>query len=109
MDGLSLCWRDLDLYAFPPLSVMSQVLGKVKREGAMGVVVVPRWTTQVWWPLLTRRLIADPVLLPSIAGFLTLPSQPAKKHSLLPQLRLMVCSISGRGTRDRVSPSKQLT
>ena len=59
VDGLSLCWRDLDLYAFPPLSAISQVLGKVKREGAMGVVVVPRWTTQVWWPLLTRLLIAD--------------------------------------------------
>ena len=82
VDGLSLCRRDLDLYTFPPLSVISQVLGKVKREGAMGVVVVPRWTTQVWWPLLTRLLIAGPVLLPSIAGFLTLPSQPAKKHSL---------------------------
>ena len=49
VDGLSLRWRDLDFYAFPPFSVVSQVLGKVKREGAMGVVVVPRWTTQVWW------------------------------------------------------------
>ena len=103
--GLSLCWRDLDFYAFPPFSVMSQVLGKVKRQGAMGVVVVPRWTTQVWYPLLTRLLIADPVLLPSNAGLLTLPSQPAKKHPLLPQLRLMVCRLSGRGTRDGVSPT----
>ena len=105
VDGLSLCWRDLDFYAFPPFSVTSQVLGKVKREGAMGVVVVPRWTTQVWYPLLTRLLIADPVLLPSNAGLLTLPSQPAKKHPLLPQLRLMVCRLSGRGTRDGVSPT----
>ena len=62
VDGLSLCWRDLDFYAFPPFSVISQVLGKVKREGAMGVVVVPRWTrwTQVWWPLLTRLLDCGP-------------------------------------------------
>ena len=75
----------------------------------MGVVVVPRWTTQVWWPLLTRLLIADPVLLPSNAGLLTLSSQPAKKDPVLPQMRLMVCRISGRGTRDRLSPSKQLT
>ena len=105
VDGLSLCWRDLDFYAFPPFSVISQVLGKVKREGAIGVVVVPRWTTQVWCPLLTRLLIADPVLLPSNAGLLTLPSQPAKKHPLLPQLRLMVCRLSGRGTRDRFSPT----
>ena len=102
-------WRDLDFYAFPPFSVISQAFGKMKREGAMGVVVVPRWTTHVWWPLLTHLLIADPVLLPSNAGLLTLPSQPAKKHPLLPQLRLMVCRISGRGTRDKVSPSKQLT
>ena len=33
VDGLSLCWRDLDFYAFSPFSVISQVLGKVKREG----------------------------------------------------------------------------
>ena len=30
VDGLALCWRDLDFYAFPPFSVISQVLGKLK-------------------------------------------------------------------------------
>lgn len=42
VDAFPLCWHDLDFYAFPPFSIISQVLGKVKREGAMGVVVVPR-------------------------------------------------------------------
>lgn len=43
VDAFSLSWKQLDFFAFPPFNVITEVLGKVLREGSTGVVVVPRW------------------------------------------------------------------
>ena len=41
IDGFSIDWSDLKLYAFPPTSVISRVLSKVKQYSAEGIKVVP--------------------------------------------------------------------
>ena len=106
VDAFSLSWQDLHFYAFPPFSVITAVLRKVMRDQAKGIIVVPRWKTQVWWPMLMRLLDQDPVLLPTKTSTLSLPPQPKKTHHLLPRLQLMVCKISARDTSNKDAPRK---
>ena len=96
VDAFSICWRDIEFYAFPPFSVVHRVLKKILLDKAEGVVVVPDWPTQVWWPLLKRLLVRTPWPLPSRSTTLYLPSCPQETHPLLPKLRLLACRISAR-------------
>ena len=73
VDAFSLSWSDLDRYAFPPFIVIGRTLAKVQREKSKGVIVVPNWPAQTWWPLLLRLMTQPPVRLPSRPQLLTLP------------------------------------
>ncbi|KAK7112941.1 hypothetical protein V1264_012315 [Littorina saxatilis] len=77
------------------ISIILRVLQKVRREKASGVIIVPEWKTQVWWPVLLKLLTTDPVRLPSSINLLSLPSHPRTRHRLLPRLQLLACKISG--------------
>ena len=98
VDAFSISWQSLQFYAFPPFSVIARVLQKARRDKARGVIVVPRWPTQVWWPVLGAMMVAEPIHLPSSASLLSLPSHPGQTHRLLPKMRLMACLISGSGS-----------
>ena len=98
VDAFSLSWQSLDFYAFPPFSVITRVLQKVRRDRAEGIIVVPRWPTQVWWPVLQAMTVGTPILLPNKTSLLSLPRHPGTRHTLLPKMRLMLCKVSGRSS-----------
>ena len=52
------------VYAFPPFSILQRVLQKFSEEEATGLLVVPNWPTQIWWPYLMNMLIDFPLILP---------------------------------------------
>ena len=106
IDAFTLPWTDLDFYAFPPFCVVSRVLHKVYREQAKGIIVVPDWPTQSWYPLLGRMLIQEPVLASARVNLLSLPAKPNERHRLHKSLRLLICLISGRGTEIQAFQSK---
>ena len=95
IDAFSVSWASFKLYAFPPFSVILRMLSKILREKATGIVVVPDWRTQVWWPLLLRLLKAEPWRLPRRRTVLHLPAFPEQVHPLLPKLQLLACLVSG--------------
>ena len=98
VDAFSLSWQSLDFYAFPPFSVITRVLQKVRRDRAEGIIVVPRWPTQVWWPVLQAMTVGTPILLPNKTSLLSLPRHPGTRHTLLPKMPLMLCKVSGRSS-----------
>ena len=80
IDAFSLCWKDETFYAFPPFSIIAQVLQKVQQDQGTGILVVPDWPTQVWYPVIHCLLLSPPVRLPRRARLLRLPSQPEAVH-----------------------------
>ena len=103
VDAFSVSWKDETFYAFPPFSILARVLQKVQQDQAAGVLVVPDWPTQVWYPVLQRLLLTTPVQLPCRSNLLRLPSNPDEVHPLIQRkrLRLLVCRISGKLSRDQ--------
>ena len=82
-------------YAFPPFNLIDRVLQKVENDQASGILIVPQWTTQPWFPVLMRLLVQEPLILPQGKKLLQLPYRPSAIHPLYHKLTLMACKLSG--------------
>ena len=94
IDTFSLDWSKFTFYAFPPFSLVSRVLQKVEDDRASGILVLPNWPTQSWFPLLKRTLMAEPMMLGWSQDLVTLPFQSGS-HPLGRKLKLMACHLCG--------------
>ena len=92
IDAFTQSWRNLNFYAFPPFSLVNKMLSKITADQAEGLIVVPLWTSQPWFPRLLRVLIQDPIVLP--LNVLSLSYKEAT-HPLSKKLRLIACRVSG--------------
>ena len=95
MNAFHISWKGYTFYAFPPLSVIWQVLQKISVKKATGLLVVPHWPTQTWWPYLMNMLIDFPLMLPRKEDTLYLPAHPHLLQPLHKKLQLLVCHLSG--------------
>ena len=95
INAFHMSWRYWDFYAFPPFSVIPRVLQKISVEETTGLLIVPNWATQTWWPYLMNMLIDFALLLPRKDNMLYLPAQPQLLHPLYQKLQLLVCHLSG--------------
>ena len=73
VDSFTVSWHSLKFYAFPPFSIISRTLKKIKAEKAEGILVLPYWPNQVWFPVLFEMLIEIPMLITSRKILLKLP------------------------------------
>ena len=47
IDAFSIYWYNLKFYAFPPISVISNNIFKMKQDSAERIIVVPFWPIQI--------------------------------------------------------------
>ncbi len=85
VDAFSIPWRGFYGYAFPPFSVLMQVLQKVERESSNFILVAPEWPTKPWYPRL-MALMKDGIPLPR--GCLQMPQDHSLQHRLVNKLNL---------------------
>ena len=64
IDAFQYHWDSFKLYAFPPFSVIGQVLQKLEREGGDLYAILPLWPTQPWFVKALRMSWKNPRLLP---------------------------------------------
>ena len=93
VDAFTLDWGPLDFYAFPPFCLISRCLQKIRQDKAKGIVVVPNWPTQPWFPVLMSLTTERPMLLRHSAELLTLPGtgEPHPLHDRLDLLCFRCC------------------
>ena len=94
-DGLALDWRHEVVWLNPPWALLPDVIGKLAVEQSVGVLIIPYWTTQTWWPSLLvlggRQLNLPPPL------FSVDPLHPRPvDHFLHPDLRLCAVVFCGQ-------------
>ncbi|CAG2205935.1 unnamed protein product [Mytilus edulis] len=72
-DAFSFSCHKLYPFIFPPFSQTSRVLQKiVDDQVSRAILIVPVWTTQLWYLKLLKALIDFPVKLPQLSNLLTL-------------------------------------
>ena len=50
VDAFTLQWTNEQFYAFPPFSLIPMVLKKILDDQATGIMILPDWPTQAWYP-----------------------------------------------------------
>ena len=92
VDAFSICWNDSYLYMFPPFSLVGKVLSKIALDQAHGIIVVPDWPGQVWYPQMLS-MAQDKLLLPTYQNLLILPQDNKKIHPMMRKLNMLALKI----------------
>ena len=95
-DAFSLNWHSLQFYAFPPFSIIGKVLEKIKQDEARGILIVPLWSTQTWFPIAMSIIVSRPILLKEKGDLLYLPGKREIVHPLHKHLNLLAILVSDR-------------
>ncbi|KAG6438798.1 hypothetical protein O3G_MSEX000234 [Manduca sexta] len=93
VDAFTINWHGMLFYAFPPFALISRVLQKIKREKAIGIVLVPWWPTQPWYPFFKSMVVSEELILEPSSDLLLSPSRCP--HPLHKNLRLVAAKLSG--------------
>ena len=76
IDASTISWANEKFYCFPQFSSILKVIRKIIQDKATGILVVPDWPTQSWYPLLFQILAQPPHRLLPQDNLLILPSHP---------------------------------
>lgn len=92
VDAFTLDWSKFYFYAFPPFSLILRALQKIISDKAEGILVVPNWTSQPWYPIFQSLLTEPPLIIkPNENLLLSFDRTP---HPLWPNLFLAVGALS---------------
>lgn len=83
--------------------LIHKCLKKIEVEQAEGVLVVPAWTTQTWYPGVLQLLTQAPKLMLWTAGMeLVVHPSVHRAHTMKGKLKLIVCPLSGDTMKSEV-------
>ncbi|XP_008206124.3 uncharacterized protein LOC103316100 [Nasonia vitripennis] len=68
IDAFTISWSDHYLYAFPPCSIILRTLQKIKTDAARGIMIVPEWPGQPWYPIFCSMLVSETFETPAKEG-----------------------------------------
>ena len=97
VDALSISWKGMYAYAYPPTAILPKVLAKAREDGCELVLIAPKWPQQAWFGPLQDLLIDLPVELPPIKKMLMQPQSDIFHHAP-EQLNLHAWRLSSRDT-----------
>lgn len=63
IDAMTLSWKGMWAYAFPPFPLILPSLRKIQLEECLVCLIAPLWEGQAWFPLLMSLLVAPPIRL----------------------------------------------
>ena len=77
---------------FPPFSFLGKVTSNMWREKARRIVIIPKWTTQYWYPVIMEMAISE-ITIKLAPDSLLLPQDKRKLHPLHKNLTLAAVLI----------------
>lgn len=93
VDAFTLKW-DRFFYAFHPFSLITRVLKKIQDDKARGIVVLPNWKSQAWFPIFMQLCDSKILTLKRNKFSLSFPLT-RELHPLSKTLSLIVAVVSG--------------
>jgi hypothetical protein len=96
VDAFTYKWRD-NFYAFPPFSMISKVINKILEDACEGILIVPNWPSQSWFPLFHKYAIGNIVKLGPNKKLLFDPCRNDFVQ-VTPNMSLLATRFSGKPT-----------
>ena len=94
VDAFSINWSNFNFFAFPPFSLIPKCVQKIIQDKAKGILLIPVWPTQTWFPLVLQLLYSQPWIFKPSPNLLR-HAHFKEPHPLHKTLHLMVCPLSG--------------
>ncbi|KAJ8914836.1 hypothetical protein NQ315_014849 [Exocentrus adspersus] len=104
VDAFTVNWNQFYFYAFPPFPLIAKTLNKIISEQSEGILVVPHWEAQPWYPTFSRMQISDPIYFHPKEDLLLSPFRTS--HPLWRRLTLVAARLSGKHLQD-ATPRKK--
>lgn len=95
VDAFTIKWKDF-FYAFPPFNLIDRVLRKVISDKTRGVLVVPLWKCQAWYPMFSSLIVGKQLVIKK-GTFCLINPYSGKIHPLSNNLSLVAAVISAQG------------
>ena len=92
IDAFTISWKNLKFYAFPPFNLIPRVLRKIKNENASGILVVPYWPSQNWFPRFLKLSHSQLLFMGPNYNLLTCP-YTNRAHPLWEKLQLVAAIV----------------
>lgn len=107
VDAFTQDWQKVGFFwAFPPFSLILRVIQKIRLDKATGIVVVPNWPNQPWFPLFYDTLISESILIEPSPNLLLSPCR-SLQHPLAENLELIAGILSGDRSSAKAHQTKQ--
>lgn len=94
IDAFTVDWSSYFFYAFPPFSLILKALRKIINEKATGIIVVPYWPSQPWYPIFMKLVIHEPIYFDPGPQLLLSPFRTC--HPLWKRLTLVSALLSAK-------------
>lgn len=94
VNAFTISWSNFNFYAFPPFTMILKSLRKIISDNAKGIMVVPYWPTQPWYPLFKNLLVSDMLIFKADEN-LILSTNYSRRH-LRSSITLVAGVLSGR-------------
>lgn len=94
IDAFTFDWNNLNFYAFPPFCLIPRVLQKIINYNAEGIVVIPNWLSQPWYPLWRKLPVSAEIYFSPSSHLLKSPFR--ETHPLHEDLILVAARLSGK-------------
>lgn len=91
-DAFTILWDEF-FHAFSPFCLIGRLLQKIVKDNATGIVVVPNWPSQYWFPKFKQLAVSDIMEL-SNSDLLFCPYFN-RTHQLSHQISLVCAVLSG--------------
>lgn len=95
IDAFTVSWKGVFFYAFSPFCLVAQTLEKIRYEQAEGIIVVPNWHNQPWYPNFKHIALSKILILGPNQTLLLSPCR-GKQHPGAPYLQLAAEVVSGK-------------
>lgn len=95
VDAFTISWENKFAYAFLPFALILPTLRKFITDKAKGVIIVPNWPTQPWFPLFNSLLRESPIVFNPNKKLLLPPCREII-HPLAKTLSLVAGQLSGK-------------
>ena len=91
INAFSICWSDWYFYGFPPFTIILKTLRKIISDKARGILVVPAWPSQPWYPLFNKLLERKPLTFHSSKELIISHSSNRQIHRRITLVAGILC------------------
>lgn len=105
VDAFTVDWSKWYFYAFPPFALVLRTLEKIIDDNASGILIVPNWPNQPWYPLFMSLLIGEPRNITN--ENISLPYDSRIQCNIQPKWSLVAGNVSGRHFEDNSTHLRQ--